>query len=702
MKLISMANFRKKILKITAAVLSGLILIILAVSVFLYFEAQSYLNKNLSEFVEKKSKGKYELTFENLTINFKHWGFGINQVSFHPSDSIIKTLNQTDLKKQFYSFSSPNISFGGIRLIKLIFSKKLEIGEILISQPELKINGKQTGPEDKKNNISSILQELKPLVTKTFKSIQIDKIELANASFDFYNLLGGTKKVSNAENITIGILNFYTDSVLLPDPNRLFNAEDIYLRMQNYQNKLADSIHSLSAEFITYSLKHSQIEVKNIELKPVIQKISAKSRYHILVPLAKITSTHIKEFYRNKAIPIDSLILTNANIKYWPGEKRTKTKLEIINEFNLYELIKDEFSSVNIQNFKLKNAQVMLFRTQADFSNEQELKNINLNLRNFKLDSISAQDTSRIFYSKNIDFSASEYELTLGDNIHRIRVGNLDLSTQKKSVLIKNIQLYPLNNGNNTDFQINTIEAKCDSIRLDLFNFKKAYHQKRFVFQRINLFNPEVKLTQNEIAEEKSSSQNPSFVYKLISGYVKGIYSDQILVPKGKFQLVNKTGVLQKGNIESNVKLQLGRFALDEISAQRTYRLFFAYQIELNFNNYQMQLVDQLHKLTVENLTISTRKKQLNLQNLHLFPVSKENMEDLLRQYSRSELYEFTIPELSLSNAYFHEAFFNKKLSVDTLSIKKPQIYLEFKVLLWARMGLNHRPSDYESDALTN
>jgi len=521
------------------------------------------------------------------------------------------------------------------------------------------------------------LQELKPLVTKTFKSIQIDKIELANASFDFYNLLGGTKKMSNAENITIGILNFYTDSLLLPDPNRLFNAEDIYLRMQNYQNKLADSIHSLSAEVVTYSLKHSQIEVKNIELKPVNQGISIKSRYQILVPLTRITSTRINEFYRNNAIPIDSMVLTDAKIKYWPGQKRVKTKLESITEFNLYELIKNEFSSVSIQNFKLENAQVMLFRAQTDLSNEQELKNIHLNLSDFKLDSLSSKDTSRIFYSKNIDFSASEYELTLGDNIHRIKVGNLDLSTKRKSVLIKNIQLYPLNTGKNTVIQQNTIEAKCDSVRLDLFKFKKAYHQKRFVFQRISLFNPEVNLTQNEQSVEKSEPQNPSFIYKLISSYIKGIYSNQISVEKGKFQLMNKTGVLQKGNIESNVKLQLSGFALDEISAQRTDRLFFADQIELNFNNYQMQLVDQLHKLTIENLTISTRKKQLNLQNLHLFPVSKENMDDLLKQYNRSELYEFTIPELSLLNADFHEAFFSKKLSVDTLSIKTPQIYYE-------------------------
>jgi len=675
-----MTNLRQKIMKIITAVLSGLILIVLAGFALLYFEAQNYLNKNLSELVEKKSKGKYELTFENLQINFRHWGLEINQVSFHPSDSIINTLKQSDINKQFYSFSSPNVSLGGIKLIKLIFGKKLEIGEILISQPELNIHGKQSGPENKKNNVNTLFLELRPLVTKTFRSIQIDKIELVNASYDFYNLLGDTKKLANAENITIGILNFYTDSLLLPDPTRLFDADDIYLRMQKYQNKLADSIHSISAESITYSLKRSFIEAKNIELKPINQDISSRSRYYFFIPRTKITTKHIKEFYRNNVIPIDSLILTDAKIKYWPGQKKAKSRIEPVDEFNLNDLIKNEFSGITIQDFKLENAQVKFFRSQTDSTNQQELKNITFNLNDFRLDSISQMDTSRVFYAKNIDFSASEYELTLGDNIHRIRIGNLKLSTREKSVLLKKIQIYPLNT--RSIFQKNTIEADCDSVRLDQFNFKKAFHQKRFVFQRINIFNPEVKLIQNEASSEKTESENSSFVYKLISGYIKGIYASQVTVRKGKIQLVNKTGLIQKGNIESSIKLQLSGFALDEISVQRTDRLFFANQIELDFNNYQMHLADQLHKLTVENLSISTRKKLAKLQNLHLFPVSGENMEELLKQYGRSELYEFTIPELSLSNAEFHNAFFNKKLAVDTLNIISPQIYYENFALL--------------------
>ncbi|MDO9615286.1 MAG: hypothetical protein Q7J86_12285, partial [Bacteroidota bacterium] len=181
---------RQKILKIATVILVSVIVITAVTFGLIYFKAQSYLNENLSAFIHKKSKGKYELTFDNLSINFRHWGIEIEQVAFHPSDSLINTINDTIPGKQFYSFSSPNIRIAQIQLLKLIFNRQLEIGEILISQPELKIHGKQTDDEDQKNSVSTVLMELRPLVTKNFSSIKINKIELVNASFDFYNLLG--------------------------------------------------------------------------------------------------------------------------------------------------------------------------------------------------------------------------------------------------------------------------------------------------------------------------------------------------------------------------------------------------------------------------------------------------------------------------------------------------------------------------------
>lgn len=679
-----MTRLRQKIVKITTVIFASLIMIALASLALIYLGAQNYLNQNLSDFVSKKSKGKYELTFENLDINFKQWGFEISQVSFHPSDSIVKIIDQTKTTKQFYTLHSPNIRITGIRLYQLIFKKNLEIGEILISQPELNIQGKSSESNDKKNNISTLLQELKPLVTRKYNSIKIDKIELENASFDFYNLVGDSKKLANAENISIGILNFYTDSLLLPDPDRLFDAKDIYLRMQNYQNKLADSIHALKAETVMYSLKRSKIEAQNIELKPLSANNPNKARYSIVVPQARMISSKMNEFYKNDKIPIDSLILSGARIKYWPGTKQSHSASEPKDEVNLYELIQKEFLSVSISYFMLEDAQLNLFRSLTDETGRQELKNIKLGLEDFLLDSASSIDTSRIFYAKNIDFSASEYELTLGDNFHRIKAGSLDLSTRRKSVLIKNIQLYPIQSAGNMANQKNRIDANCDSVKLDLFNFKKAYHQLRFDFQRISLYNPDFKLTQNEIAVKKSEQENSSFIYNLISNYIKGIYAKQVSIQKGKIQLVNKTGTLQTGNIESAIRLDLKGFALDEKSALKTNRLFFANQIELNFSRYQMHLVDQLHKLTIENISISSRAKKAQIQNFHLFHVSDQNIQEKLKEFGRSELYEFTIPELSLTGVDFHEAFYNKKLSVDTLNIKTPQIFYENFALLKA------------------
>lgn len=671
----------QKTLKISLVSISVGLLIVFAGVFLIYFEAQSYLNKNLSELVSRKSKGKYELTFEDLQIDFKNWGFGINQISFHPTDSVLKAISNTDTIKPFYSFNSPNILFKGIRLFHLIFSDQLEIGEVLISKPELKIHGKHSVEDTKKNNLNNLFMELKPLVTKNFKGIKVHKFELKNASYDFYNLIGDSKKLSNAEDISIGVVNFYTDSLLLPDPNQLFRADDVYLRMQNYQNKLADSIHAFSAAAVTYSLKKTQIEAQNIELKPVSKLFPEKDRFSVFIENSKITTKRVKDFYSGDFIPIDSMIISGAKVNYWQGQNMASRKGKAL-EFSLYELIRNEIQGVSVENFVLRNAQLKLFKTFGADSSQQNVRNIRLNLEKFLLDSVSGRDTSRIFYAKNIDFSASEYALALGDDRHSLTTGELSFSTHSRTVKVKKLLLFQRNKGAVLN---NTIDASCDSVNLDAFEFKKAFHQRRFYFRNINLYNPFFKLTQLELPARDVAKSNPSFVYNLISSYVKGVYANSVKVQKGKVQIVNKTGALQTGNIESNVKLQLRGFALDEISSSNTDRLFYANQIDLDFDNYQMQLVDQLHKLSIESFTLSSLKKRAEIKNLHLVPISAGNAEELLRKFNRSELYEFTIPQLLLTETDFHEAFYNKNLTVDSLNISSPTIYYENFALLKAQ-----------------
>lgn len=665
-----------KLLKFTAFALAGLLAVLLLGFGIIYFQAQAFLNKNLSELVSKKSKGLYELSFNDLQISFRHWGMEINNVALYPSETALSTLKKDDLQKQLYTFHSPKVRFSGFKVLRLLLHDQLEIAEILVNSPELKIHGQNGEVSDLPNDHQNFIFELKPLVTKSFRSIKIDKIEITEASFDFYKLFGDTKKLANAEKITIGVLKFYTDSILLQNPERIFETEDIYLKMNNYRNLLGDSLHSVQADMVTYSLRKTQIEVENFELKPLPASKLNKSRYQIHIPYSRIISRHISEFYRNNAIRIDTMMLADAKIKYWPATISQADEHAQI-DFDLYELIRDEFPAVSISTFDLLNARLEIYNTAETPAIQQKLNKINIKLEDYLVDPVSLHDTSRIFYAKNIAFTASDYELILGDNIHHIKAGRFDLSTKNRSVQINDIQLFPVTAASHLPELPEMILGSCDSVRLDLFQFKKAFHQARFVFNRIDIFNPEVKITQHEKAEKKVTDENPSFIYKLISNYVKGIYASQVLIEHGKLQLENKTGELQKGNIESDVKLLLVGFSLDEQSAVKTDRLFFANQIELNFSNYKMQLVDHLHRLTIDRLDISTRNNKARMKNFHLFPISVQNPKANLQQYNRSELYEFTIPELNLINADFHEAFFHKKFTVDSVRFTEPTIYFE-------------------------
>ncbi|MGE5395452.1 MAG: hypothetical protein ACM3P1_11970, partial [Candidatus Saccharibacteria bacterium] len=137
-----MQTKQARIFKIAAITLLSLIVLVTGI---LYFRTQAYLNNHLSGYVSKKSKGKYELNFDNLQINFSQWGFEINNVKFHPTDSVVATINDNDSisGRRLYTFSSPTIYFSNIKILKLLFGHQLDIGEIAITQPELKIHGKQ-------------------------------------------------------------------------------------------------------------------------------------------------------------------------------------------------------------------------------------------------------------------------------------------------------------------------------------------------------------------------------------------------------------------------------------------------------------------------------------------------------------------------------------------------------------------------------
>ncbi len=672
-----MSSRLSQISKVLIWSISGLVGLLVLAYVGLYFQAQNYLNNHLPQLINEKSKGKYELRFEKIKLDFPGFGFTISDVSLNPVPEVIEKLSPQNRPAQLYQFYARSVRIRNIALLSFFHNRHLTINTIQIQEPDFKIVGRSTPLNNGKENLNSFFQELKPVLSKSVKSIRVKHIILENANYNLYNLLGDTRKVSNAENISIGIENFYTDSVLLPNPGKLFDADDIYIRLQNYENHLADSVHILTAVDIRYSLSHARIEAKNVDLKPGISYSPNKSLYLVHVPEVLITNEKKDETYQTDSVRIDSLVLKGATISFRPREYNRGKAVELIRNFNLFDLVKNEFKSVSIRTFALKEANLKLYKNQKDTADQQEFGRLSVQLNNFYLDSLSGSNPAKIFYSDQIKLAVDNYELTLGDGLHRLKTARLRASTTDSTLTINNITLYPIRTQSPGWKNKTAINVTCDSVKLSGTDFLSAFHSRKLLLQQVSIFNPQIRLDDQENQNPANKNTCPSLIYQLISVYMKAIYATHISVGSGNLEYNTLSGKEKKGSIKSEFKFSLTNFALDSISAAKSENLFYANNIDLEFSDYRMKLLDQVHQLTIGKIEVSSFLRKAEIRNLHLSPVLSENVAALLEKNKHSELYNCKAPSIIFQNTNIHKAFFNKKLDVGTIRIEQPEFYFE-------------------------
>jgi hypothetical protein len=659
---------------------------LVATLVFAYLKAPEYINNNLSGWVAQKTRGTYRLQFDRINLSIVNWGFSAENVSLCPALPETGSTDSISTKKIFYSFSSPEVNVKNVGLFNLFVLKKLAIGKFEIREPDFRVDGTSGTEYRPERNINILFRELEPLLRKKLRSVRIKEIELIDANYNLYNFPGQMKKGPDTGQITIGIKNFYTDSLLLPDPDRLFNADDVFVRITDFQKELGDSLHVLRADEVYYSLTKAHITGQNVSLQPQKDTLGLKNQYIVKVPFLKLKSNFIHGFYTSDSIRIDSLLLDRAEIEFYPKHNSGKITLEHISGFDLYELIKDDFRSLNIRHFLLDNASLKLYNFKDGYFLQQEMKKAELELGNFYLDSASIDNTDKIFYSDSLSLAVEGYQVALGDRHHLLNIDKLSASTGDGSVRVYHARVGPVSEEAIKRDKKMAIQVDCDSMRIRDAKLKQAFHFRELPIGGMELYKPVITINRYDTEMEKTR-RSPNLVYEMIASYFRGIYANIVVLENGQLQVSNLSDPERTGFIRSRIDFNLTGFALDSLSAARSDKLFFASDIDLTFSDYEMKLVDQLHRMTIDQINLSSSQRSASAERLHLYPVVRESTEALLQKYGNSELYEVNVPFLHFLNTDIHQAFFNKKLTIGNIRIMQPEISVESFANLRAKDG---------------
>ncbi len=662
--MVGKGKYRKKtIVKVAIGFVITVFTLILFGAIFIVTQSERIINQNLSEFVLQQTDSIYTLNFEGIDIDFKKNSFTITEVKFKPQEKYL-----SDTTRKYYEFEGQSVVIYNFKFFRIIKEKSFIAESVKISKPTFSLS---SGEKINFNTLSKDkIIKGDSLVIGAINEIVIDTILITDALLQVDSIFKTKHKVPK---VNIEIDDFKIGGIKRTDSPFPFDVSDVAIKIENFHNELSDNIHEIDIEEISLSLLHENISANNVKLSPKKESLKyTDHRFTVEVPRIELKSHYVDKFYSSDTIPITALKLITPEIKINFGSSAGKgTPLD---EINFYKLIENNLTWINIDTFSILNANLELYAYKAQ-KPDQIVSDFSINFYGFRVDSNSYKDSERVLSSLDLDISIEKYRLNHSDRVHYLSINKIKADTKSQDVSTGYIAFKPFKSKQD-DKNISLIDIKSKGLSFKGVDFREMYHNRILPMKKMTVYSPEAKIKFSKSSKVKKDKEEANLFLQKMRDYLKGVYVDKTSIQKGKltysYDIVNdKTGFF-----DTEFNFDLENLSLDSATFYKSDKIFFADAFRVSFTKISLQLADDFHNLLADSVFLSSAGQSAEVYNLKVMPVYNiANSDSILREHN--ELLEIFFPEIQLSGADLHKAFFDKELVIRDFYISNPTFSLK-------------------------
>ena len=254
--------------------------------------------------------------------------------------------------------------------------------------------------------------------------------------------------------------------------------------------------------------------------------------------------------------------------------------------------------------------------------------------------------------------------------LYQLEFEAIDLNILRKSVSIKNIELYatPENREDSINAR-NLYEAEVNVVNISLESVIRIYTNKELVVDGIEVIDPLVFMTKiNPEKEPLKFGRETGELYEVISEYLDLLQINFLKVRSGTVD-----------HSPSNFRLKAINFNVEnfEVSQnQKKKKIFYSEAINLGVNQQSILLPDSIHELSFEGFELSTKDSILNFNNFKINARKDIDARKVFQQENQN-VYDIDIPTLELKGINYLKAYEDNFLVVEQVNIPKPKIKIQ-------------------------
>jgi hypothetical protein len=646
-------------------ILSGLFLVgLLALHFLLNYHLDRVIGRTARTLVDYRSGGVYRLTYGKIKINLLRNRLQIHHLQIKADTTRYRQRKNHNLVKSgLFEAKIPQVEIEGINFWEVFLYKKLQIKNLYVKTPHVHI---LDYPNERKREERLRVNNLYRFISDYLTFFRVENLTIDNGSFTAALPQDLSKQLCKIDSISLVISNFKVDSTHQPHYSpKPFEVADIELAIQRNSLQIPESEREISMGKLYLSTKKMLASISHIQLK--------SKDWELSIPLFRLSGIDFHTLYYTKKLIINNLWMQKPHFQLHKelhlASPQGKDQANLLNVLSKsYSLISKFLTSLEISHILLEKVNLAPFPSKVALP-----KNLSILLHRFYLDSATENQRAKHFFIDDVTAKATDYAISLPDNLHFAKAKNVEISTKKSLIEAENISVTTLQEKQNAiSSQQDVLHLSIPKLSLKAKNLWENLLTTSLKFEEIRIKAPDIQVFKklaSEGNEERSPKPLPFSVQKIY------IENASIAYHQWEKEKAEHQPILNKILYSPNLSVQLYGLQTDK-------EKYFDYLL-VNGQNLNVYLSDNQHNLQIGNLDFSSAKQQLRLSDLRFFPKYLADKASAMD----ANLSELLLEQFDIQQVYRERILKAQKLTLQNPSLKVMQDLEE--IIITTRQGKN-------------
>jgi len=373
--------------------------------------------------------------------------------------------------------------------------------------------------------------------------------------------------------------------------------------------KSSDSLYHITYSDFDLNLRSGDATLKDFKLIPdtnvynrlVAERKAPDNIYTLQVKKLTIKNVGAKKAYQEKILLISrieidkpELTIVNKRFSFNDSVKVGKPKTP-------YQLIKKVFKQLRIDSIALKDISLKYVNKSNRVPKQTALRHLDLSISDVYIDSLSEKDSSRFYYTKDVQVKLHDYKLATPDSLYYIKLDQITFSTNKRDLILNKVALEPRYSKKAFYAKVQKRQERYDirfnRIAINDIDLQRFLRDKKLYAGTMDITKPYIEIYNNNAYKGRKTSKigkdphqalqkvaldmkltrlniyNAEITYaeadaktgftgvilfKHTNGYISNLTNDSAAKSKNHYMTANlRTRFMDKANLQMNMKFNL-------------------------------------------------------------------------------------------------------------------------------------------------